>query len=102
MRDTIYEMASRANSHLMKVNENCLLHNILWFVYVIKLMYEFFFQAKKLEEVDKHIKSIFLPFVPLQLYLDNLQKVDFNVFDKRLQERNHLLPMKLLWYKMFN
>lgn len=53
------------------------------------------------KEVDKRIKSIFLPIVPLQLYLDNLQKADFNVFDKRLQERNHLLPMKLLWHKMF-
>lgn len=58
-------------------------------------------QAKKLEkEVDKNIKSIFLPFVPLQLYLDKLQKADFNVFDKKLQERNNLLPLKLLWNKM--
>lgn len=75
VRDAIYELASRANSHLMK--------------------------AKSLEkEGNKRIKSIYLPFVPLHLYLEKLRKADFNVFDKKLQERNNLLPMKLLWRKI--
>ncbi|KAF0761575.1 NADH dehydrogenase (ubiquinone) complex I, assembly factor 6 [Aphis craccivora] len=75
VRDAIYELASRANSHLMK--------------------------ARKLEkEGNKRIKSICLPFVPLHLYLEKLRKADFNVFDKKLQERNNLLPMKLFWHKI--
>ncbi|XP_003241409.1 NADH dehydrogenase (ubiquinone) complex I, assembly factor 6 isoform X2 [Acyrthosiphon pisum] len=75
VRDAIYELASRANSHLMK--------------------------AKSLEkEGNKRIKSVCLPFVPLHLYLEKLRLADFNVFDKKLQERNNLLPMKLLWRKM--
>jgi len=52
------------------------------------------------KEGNKHIKSIFLPFIPLSLYLEKLQKADFNIFDKKLQERNNLLPMKLLWHKI--
>ncbi|XP_026818880.1 NADH dehydrogenase (ubiquinone) complex I, assembly factor 6 [Rhopalosiphum maidis] len=75
VRDAIYELASRANSHLMK--------------------------ARKLEkEGNKRVKSIYLPFVPLHLYLEKLRKADFNVFDKKLQTRNNLLPMKLLWHKI--
>lgn len=61
----------------------------------------FFFQAKKLKkDVDKPIKPLFLPFIPLEWYLNNLQKADFNVFDKKLQKRNNLLPIKLLWSKI--
>lgn len=58
-------------------------------------------QAEQLDkEVDKRVKSICLPFVPLRTYLDRLQKADFDVFDSKLRERDNLLPIKLLWNKM--
>lgn len=98
VRDAIYEMASRANSHLIKVN----LYSFLIINMAALCVFNVhIFQANKLEkDVDKRVKSIFLPFTPLRLYLDKLQKVDFNVFDKTLQQRDNLLPMKLLWYKI--
>lgn len=100
VRDAIYEMASRANSHLMKVIRERISFNTI--DVCCKCNY-YIFQAKQLEkEMDKRFKSICLPIVSLQSYLNKLQKADFNVFDKRLQERNHLLPIKLLWYKMIH
>lgn len=100
VRDVIYEMASIANSHLMKVIFDSIF--FLNHTQIIICIMNLIIQAKKLEkEIDKNIKSIFLPFVPLQLYLDKLQKADFNVFDKKLQERNNWLPLKLLWHKIF-
>ncbi|XP_050426156.1 NADH dehydrogenase (ubiquinone) complex I, assembly factor 6 [Adelges cooleyi] len=75
VRDAIFEVASRANSHLTKA---CAIE----------------------KDLDKNVKSIFLPAVALGSYLEKLRKSDFNVFDSKLQQRNSLLPIKLLWRKL--
>ncbi|XP_050527476.1 NADH dehydrogenase (ubiquinone) complex I, assembly factor 6 [Daktulosphaira vitifoliae] len=75
--DSIFEVASRANSHLVKATA---IRNNL----------------------DTKIKSIFLSAVPLNSYLEKLQRSNFNVFDEKLQKRDNLLPIKLLWNKLMN
>lgn len=40
-----------------------------------------------------------MPLVGVISYLDKLRAADFNVFDSRLQQRNHLLPWKMWWHK---
>ncbi|XP_076381722.1 NADH dehydrogenase (ubiquinone) complex I, assembly factor 6 homolog sicily isoform X3 [Megalopta genalis] len=52
------------------------------------------------KKLQKNIGLIFLPVVPLEQYLGELRKTDFNVFDKRLQKRNSLLPIYLFWKKL--
>ncbi|XP_003704548.1 NADH dehydrogenase (ubiquinone) complex I, assembly factor 6 homolog sicily [Megachile rotundata] len=51
------------------------------------------------KNIEKKANLIFLPAVCLNNYLTQLRKVDFNVFDPKLQRRDNLLPLRLLWKK---
>ncbi|XP_015435195.1 PREDICTED: NADH dehydrogenase (ubiquinone) complex I, assembly factor 6 [Dufourea novaeangliae] len=53
-------------------------------------------------KLDKNVDLIFLPIVCLERYINELRKVDFNVFDTRLQKRDSLLPMRVLWKKLLH
>ncbi|XP_078034657.1 NADH dehydrogenase (ubiquinone) complex I, assembly factor 6 homolog sicily isoform X2 [Augochlora pura] len=53
------------------------------------------------KKLQKNIGLIFLPIVSLEQYLDELKRTDFNVYDKRLQRRNSLLPIRIFWNKLF-
>lgn len=48
-------------------------------------------------KVEKEAHLIFLPIICLQKYLNELRRADFNIFDARLQKKNHLLPLYLYW-----
>ncbi|XP_018300375.1 NADH dehydrogenase (ubiquinone) complex I, assembly factor 6 [Mycetomoellerius zeteki] len=50
----------------------------------------------------KNLKVIFLPTVCVENYLEELKKVDFDVFHPTLQRRNGILPLQLLWRKMWS
>ena len=50
-------------------------------------------------DIGKKANLIFLPVVCLNNYLNKLRKVDFNIFDSKLQRRDNLLPLRLLWNK---
>lgn len=50
----------------------------------------------------KNLNSIFLPRVCVENYLEELRKVDFNVFHPVLQRRKGSLPLQLLWWKMWS
>lgn len=52
--------------------------------------------------VGKDLNVIFLPTVCVQNYLEELKKVDFDVFHPTLQRRNGFLPLQLLWRKMWS
>lgn len=52
-------------------------------------------------EVSKDSSVIFLPLIATQQYLVSLEKANFNVFHRKLQHRNNLLPYYLLLNKIF-
>lgn len=62
LTDCVYEIASRAHQHLQKSKS---LNN----------------------KVPDEGKQAFLPAIPISIYLDRLQKVDYNVLDPSLQHR---------------
>ncbi|XP_046832002.1 NADH dehydrogenase (ubiquinone) complex I, assembly factor 6 [Vespa velutina] len=45
-------------------------------------------------------KSIFLPIICIENYLEELRKTDFDIFHPRLVRRNGFLPLQLLWRKI--
>ncbi|XP_011066683.1 PREDICTED: NADH dehydrogenase (ubiquinone) complex I, assembly factor 6 [Acromyrmex echinatior] len=50
----------------------------------------------------KNLNVIFLPTVCVENYLEELKNVDFDVFHPTLQRRNGILPLQLLWRKMWS
>ncbi|XP_018392080.1 PREDICTED: NADH dehydrogenase (ubiquinone) complex I, assembly factor 6 [Cyphomyrmex costatus] len=50
----------------------------------------------------KDLNVIFLSTVCVENYLENLEKVDFDVFHPTLQRRNGILPLQLLWRKIWS
>ncbi|CAH2238834.1 NADH dehydrogenase (ubiquinone) complex I, assembly factor 6 [Pararge aegeria] len=75
MRNVIFEIASRANSHLEK--------------------------ARKIE-VPTICNQLFLPAIAVDKYLNKLQKKNFNVFDKSLQLGSPMLPLSLYYRRLLN
>ncbi|XP_041989021.1 NADH dehydrogenase (ubiquinone) complex I, assembly factor 6 isoform X2 [Aricia agestis] len=75
MRDVVFEIASRANSHIEK--------------------------ARSIE-VPKTAKQIFLPAVTVSYYLKKLQKTNFNIFDKTLHNSGVILPLTLYYNRVLN
>jgi len=102
VRDAVYEMASRANGHLTKVTGTRVRARRSPGPVRRGTCFSYFSSPQAIQlqsETDKRVRSICLPSVPLQTYLRELQKADFNVFDERLRERDGLLPARLLWHK---
>lgn len=75
----VFEVASRANSHLE---------------HSLELM-------KDLKQADHNVKLVYLSHLPIKIYLNLLQKCDFNIFDTRLYRKNGFLPVKLWWKSRF-
>ncbi|KAL1490943.1 hypothetical protein ABEB36_011612 [Hypothenemus hampei] len=78
LTDCVYEIASRAHQHLQK--------------------------SKQLQmKIPRgETKRVFLPAIPVEIYLDKLQQVEYNVFDPELQRRSWTLLPKLyfgIWKK---
>ncbi|KAK3744479.1 hypothetical protein QZH41_012892 [Actinostola sp. cb2023] len=71
VKDVIYDLASMASTHMSTARS---------------------IQSK----VPKTAFRALLPSVSCQIYLNKIQKADFNLFDPKLRERNHLLPIQLL------
>ncbi|KAH9638703.1 hypothetical protein HF086_013975 [Spodoptera exigua] len=75
MRNAVFEIASRANSHLDK--------------------------ARKIS-VPETAKQIFLPGIAVHNYLTKLQKRNFNIFDRSLLLTSPTLPFKLYYNRLLN
>ncbi|XP_012056477.1 PREDICTED: NADH dehydrogenase (ubiquinone) complex I, assembly factor 6 [Atta cephalotes] len=58
--------------------------------------------ATSLRKAGKNLNAIFLPTVCVENYLEELKKVDFDVFHPTLQRRNGILPLQLLWRKIWS
>ncbi|XP_054166629.1 NADH dehydrogenase (ubiquinone) complex I, assembly factor 6-like [Oppia nitens] len=52
---------------------------------------------KLLQQIDRQNRLIFLPIVANENYLKRLQKINFNIFNEKLRQRNGFLPF-ILWY----
>ncbi|KAH0954023.1 hypothetical protein HN011_007550 [Eciton burchellii] len=76
LKNTIFDVASCAKQHLQMATS-----------------------LKK--TVAKNLDAIFLPTVCMENYLEELRKVDFNVFHPLLQKRKGTLPLQLLWRKIW-
>lgn len=75
LMDCTYEIAVRAQQHLTKARS-------------------------LIEKVPHDVRSVLLPAVPVYIYLDNLQKVNYDVFHSSLKIRSwKLLPY--LWFYNF-
>ncbi|XP_050670187.1 NADH dehydrogenase (ubiquinone) complex I, assembly factor 6 isoform X1 [Leptidea sinapis] len=75
IRNVVFEVASRANSHLQK--------------------------ARSIE-VPKETHQIFLPAVAIEKYLKKLEKANFNIYDVSLQRGNPTLPFHLYYIRLLN
>lgn len=53
-----------------------------------------------MSKVPKESKIAFLPKVPVQRYLERLRRVNFNLVNKTLGNRDNLLPFALYWSKL--
>ncbi|KAJ8951179.1 hypothetical protein NQ314_007719 [Rhamnusium bicolor] len=75
LNECTFEIASRAHQHLVKARS-------------------------LIESIPKEGRTALLPAVPIHIYLDRLQKCDYNVFHRSLQDRSwKLLPQ--LWFTNF-
>jgi len=77
VKDVIFDIASVAHQHLEK--------------------------ARSLKDsIPKNVYPLFLNASVCDFYLKTLQKVDFNVFDPKLQKRNSLLPITMYFNRFRN
>ncbi|XP_065827433.1 NADH dehydrogenase (ubiquinone) complex I, assembly factor 6-like isoform X2 [Oscarella lobularis] len=75
VKDVVFDLASQANSHLET--------------------------AKSLSgKLPQSAKLALLPFVPCEMFLRNIQRLDFDIFDRKLQIRSTTLPASLLWQRI--
>ncbi|VEN64804.1 unnamed protein product, partial [Callosobruchus maculatus] len=71
LRETVFEVASTSHQHLEKARS-------------------------LIESVPKEARKILLPAIPVRIYLDRLQKVNYDIFHPSLKHRSwKLLPQ--LW-----
>ncbi|KAL1124253.1 hypothetical protein AAG570_002023, partial [Ranatra chinensis] len=75
LKDVLFEIASAAKLHLDKTRS--LVNN-----------------------VPKEARTVFLPAVAVDCFLEQLRHVDFDIFDPKLRERNRSLGWKLFWNKL--
>ncbi|KAJ9589879.1 hypothetical protein L9F63_016997 [Diploptera punctata] len=74
-KDVVFDVASRAKTHLDK--------------------------ARSLSKnIPKSASLLFLPAITIDSYLERLRLLDFDVFSGSLQRRNNTLPFVLLWNKL--
>lgn len=106
LRDAVFEVATRASDHLITARQ--MLNNVYAgedvdhaFEYDGEEGHDYEGQtskgpgkaAQQKEEVDRAF-GVFMPAVATGLWLDKLQKLDFNVFREELRRRDWKLPWK--------
>lgn len=58
-------------------------------------------QAESLQKkLPKNCNSLFLPAVPVRMFLNNLEKANFYIYEPSLSRKNGLLPLYLYWKKI--
>lgn len=100
IKDLVFDLASTANAHVEKVGNYSVLKRVVKLALIYCRFY-FRFQARSLmNTVPKEAKVGLMTAVSTVSYLERLRRVDFNIYDGRLMERNNLLPW-LFWWNNF-
>lgn len=76
-KDVVFDVASRAKTHLDKARSMS-------------------------KSIPKSASLLFLPAITVDSYLERLRLSDFDVFSSSLQRRNSSLPFVLFWNKLLN
>ena len=75
IEELVFDMASRANANVTKVQSMC-------------------------SRLPKEANPVFRQLTPIQHYLELLEKLQFNMYEPELHQRNHQLPLSLLAKKL--
>ena len=103
LRDAVFTVATRASDHLITVQQ--MLSNLRAgkdvdheFEHQAEEEHQYGAQRKEapLEEIDRAF-GVFMPAVATRLWLDRLQKVDFDIFRPELLSSDWKLPWKAYW-----
>lgn len=102
--DAVFKVATRASDHL--ITARSMLRNLRAgegvgheFEYQGEEGHEYVASAGKggeIQEVDRAF-GVFMPAVATSLWLDRLQKVDFDIFQRSLRTSDWKLPVKAWW-----
>jgi NADH dehydrogenase [ubiquinone] 1 alpha subcomplex assembly factor 6 len=108
LRDAVFEVATRASDHLITARE--MLKNLRGgldvghdFEHLSDDEHSYTAQGlasgteKQLQEVDNAFGVLMGPAVATSMWLDQLQRVDFDVFDHSLRRTDWKLPWKAYW-----
>ena len=100
IKDLVFDLASTANAHVEKVGNYFVFKRVIKLALIYCCNY-FRYQARSLmNTVPKEAKVGLMTAVSTVSYLERLRRVDFNIYDGRLMERNNLLPW-LFWWNNF-
>ena len=103
LRDAVFEVATRASDHLITARE--MLRNVYKgqdvghaFEYEVEEghQHQVGKTGQQREEVERAF-GVFMPAVATALWLNSLQKYDFDVFREELRRREWKLPWKAYW-----
>ncbi|KAF2421569.1 hypothetical protein EJ08DRAFT_653400 [Tothia fuscella] len=108
LRDAVFTVATRANDHLITAREMLRnLHNNQDVGHEFEHLSdeEFKYSAqgmasgneKQLQDVERAFGVLMGPAVPTALWLERLEKADFDVFDEGLRRTDWRLPWKAYW-----
>lgn len=110
LRDAVFKVATRASDHLITARQ--MVRNVQGgtdvghqFEYEGEEGHDDYGQngdgskdklLQQREEVERAF-GIFMPAVSTRLWLEKLEKADFDIFDERLRRRDWRLPWKAWW-----
>jgi len=101
LRDAVFAVATRANDHLITARE--MLKNLKAgrdvghdFEHMDDQEHAAVRTDNQLEEVERGF-GVLMPAIATQMWLDQLQRTDFDVFDQRLRRTDWKLPWKAYW-----
>lgn len=106
LRDAVFQVATRANDHLITARQ--MLSNIRAgqdeghdFEHLDEEEHNYLpVNGRKIETPAQEVErafGVYMPAVATQLWLDRLQKSDFDVFDPKLRATNWRLPWRAFW-----
>jgi NADH dehydrogenase [ubiquinone] 1 alpha subcomplex assembly factor 6 len=103
LKDAVFKIATLANDHLITARQ--MLKNLetgqqagheFEHLADMDLARSYGSNSVKPDEIDQAFGA-FMPAVSTQLWLDRLEKADFDIFDPKLRQREWKLPWKAFW-----
>ena len=110
LRDAIFTVATRANDHLITAREMVSkLRSEGDLGHEFEHQHEHHYNPQQLNaSADTQLSEVnqafgvFMSSIPTQSWLDKLEKVDFDIFDPSLRNRDWALPWRMYWAHRLN